>query len=114
MTLTIQKKREIAELLSILYQDNDFNRRAHAVTPETIKFTEELLHKLNFCNNATSALLTGIQCFPKSKNVYGWLVGCVPAILKMFRMHSIQLKTNLFCSVGVIEKFKNSILVTML
>jgi hypothetical protein len=79
-----------------------------------LSLTEELLHKLNFCNNATSALLTGIKCFPKSKNVYGWLLGCIPAIIKMFRMHEIQLKTNLFCSVGVIQKFKNTILTTML
>jgi hypothetical protein len=89
--------------ISFLHQDKDFNRCAHAVTSETVKLTEELLHKLNFCNNAKSALLTGVQCLSKSKNVFGWLIGCIQAILKIIKMHSIQLKTNLFCSVGAIE-----------
>lgn len=114
MNITMQKKKEIAELLSIIYQDRDFLRRAHAVNSETVQLTEELLHSLNFCNNATSALLAGIQCFPKSKNIYGWLVGCVSAILKVFRTHDIKLKSNLFCSAHVITPYRDIIKTTLL
>lgn len=114
MNMTIREKRDLVELLSIIFHDREFLMRAHAVNEETVKLTEELLHALNFCNNATSTLLAGIQCFPKSKNAYGWLIGCLSAILKKFKMNSVRLKSNLFCSAHVISPFRDSIKTSLL
>ncbi len=85
MPLSMQQKKSTVELLAIIFNDNEFLRRAHAVNTKTIKLTEDLMSNLNYCNNATTALLTGIRCLPKSKNVYGWLLGCLPAILNVFK-----------------------------
>jgi hypothetical protein len=114
MNMTLQEKKDLVEVLSIIFQDSEFLMRAHAVNERTIHLTEELLHQLNFCNNATSSLLTSIQCFPKSKNVYGWLAGCITAIAKQFRMYKIKLKSNMFCSAHVISRFKSPLKETLL
>jgi hypothetical protein len=114
MNMTLKEKSDLVEILSIIFRDNEFLMRANYVNENTITLTEELLHQLNFCSNATSALLTSVQCFPKTKNVYGWLAGCIPALAKHFRMYKIQLKSNMFCSVHVIAKYKSSIKATLL
>jgi hypothetical protein len=106
MKMTNQEKKELVEILSIIFQDKEFLSRAHAVNNETLTLTEELLNKLQFCNNATSGLLTAIQCFPKSPNVYGWLAGCVPSIYKVIKMNSVEFKSNMFCAVHGIDAYK--------
>lgn len=114
MVLTLKDKADLVDVLSIIFQDSEFRMRSNYVNERTIQLTEELLHQLNFCNNATSALLASIQCFPKSRNVYGWLAGCIPALVKQFRMHEYELKSNMFCSAHVISRFKSSIKETLL
>jgi len=101
-------------LLAIIFNDNEFLRRTHAVNSKTIKLTEDLMFNLNYCNNATTSLLTGIRCLPKSQNLYGWLLGCLPAILKVFKANKTKLQSNLFCAAHVIARYKNPIKLTLL
>ncbi len=74
-------KRKIGDLLLVLLNDNDFAIYSDKINEKTIKYTEDLLARLVFCNQATTALFAGIKCIPKSTNVYGWLLSCGSSVL---------------------------------
>ena len=114
MSIPIKKRREVVKLLSILFKDETLLSRAHAVNSDTVKYTEQLMNDLIFCNRATTLLMAGIRCVPKSKNVYGWLLGCLPALLNLFKVYENEMQASLFCSVHVIEAQKSGILITLL
>ncbi len=97
LPLTNAQKQNTVELLSLIFNHNEFLQHASKVNAAVVEETEVVMNKLILCNEAITVLFSSIKCIPKSTNVYGWLMGCLPALVEIAKTHSKTLYTNRLC-----------------
>jgi hypothetical protein len=113
LPLTSGQKQKVAELLTLVFNDNEFLENADKVSGRTVEETELVMNSLIFCTRAITALFSAIRCVPKSPNVYGWLVGCLPGLVDVAKTHSSTLYSNTLCR-NAIMTHRDSVKATML
>ena len=106
LPLTNEQKLKTVELLSAVFNDREFLQHASQVNGEVVDQTEVIMNKLIFCNQAITVLFSTLRCVPKSRNVYGWLMGCLPALLDIAKMHSDTIYTNYICQKAIMSHKK--------
>lgn len=102
LPLTNAQKQQTAELLTLIFNDNEFLEHASKVNGTVVDETEVVMNKLIFCNQAITVLFNAIRCVPKSTKIYGWLMGCLPALVEIAKTHSKTIYTNYLCQKAII------------
>lgn len=114
MALSYQDKETLANILALVFDDREYLHRVHQINDKTLRITEEMLSNLFFCNRATAALFGAIRCVPKSPNVYGWLLGCLPGVSDVVKANSEKIRANLLCLTHIRVKYASAIKLTLL
>ena len=114
MALTYENKKDLAELLSIVLEDDEYVYHIHKINDKTAKLAEEMMNDLIFCNRATTIIFNSIRCVPKSPNVVGWLIGCLPAVKAVFKAYKDELQANLICHTHLIANYRSEMKLTLL
>ena len=114
MALTYENKKDLAVLLSIVLEDNEYLNHVHKINDNTAKLTEEMMNDLIFCNRATTILFNGIHCVPKSPKVVAWLIGCLPAVIKVLQAYKDEFQANLICHTHLIAAYRSEMKLTLL
>jgi hypothetical protein len=102
LPLSMTEQYEIAELLTLVLDTNEFLDNVSQINAETARLTEEMMNKLIFCTRATTVLFNAVQCVPKSTNIYGWLRSCLSLVIKIVRINRDHLRTNMICHVSIL------------
>ena len=97
LPLTNAQKQQTVELLALIFNDNEFLPYASKVNGPVVDETEKVMNDLIFCTRAITGLFSAIRCVPKSPNIYGWLVGCMPGLIDIVKANSKTLYTNDMC-----------------
>lgn len=113
MSISNEQKQQVAELMSIILNDSEILFHANKVNQKTVEYAEEIVVSFHFCNKATAALLAGIQCIPKSRNIYGWLLSCIPAVSRLVRANRQIFYSSMMCNIGI-QAHKSALKATML
>lgn len=114
MSLTLSQKQDIGEMLSIIFEDDSFVYYANKINDKTAQRAEEIMDMLIFCNTASTALFKSISCIPKSKNIYGWLISCVSAVVDVLKAHRNTLQGNMLCLNAIRAAHHSELLMTLL
>ena len=101
MTPSYEQKQQVAELMSIILKDTEFLFHVNKFNENNVKYAENIIISFHFCNKASAALLAGIQCVPKSRNIYGWLFGCAPAVMRLVKANRDIFQSSMLCDVGI-------------
>ncbi|MDH5546211.1 MAG: hypothetical protein OEZ43_11495 [Gammaproteobacteria bacterium] len=113
MTLTYTQQKDVAELLAALFNDNEYLYHVNKINRETVRYAEDVIVMFRFCNKASAGLLAGIQCIPKSKNIYGWLLSCLPAVHKVVKANREIFYSNFMCDIAI-QSHRNALKGTMI
>ena len=97
LPLTNSQKQNTVELLSLIFNDDEFLKHASKVNGAVVDKTEKVMNDLIFCTGAITALFSGLQCVPRTNNVYLWLVACLPALIPVIKVNSKTIYTNVTC-----------------
>ncbi|MEK6750399.1 MAG: hypothetical protein AABY83_14565 [Pseudomonadota bacterium] len=100
--LTYHEKHDLAKLLALIMHDDEFIYHADKINDQTVIAVERLIMDFQECNRASAAFLATIKCVPKSSNIYGWILSCLPAITDLWRTHNDIFYTNMLCSTAII------------
>ena len=114
MALSREQQDMLAEVLSVVLVDNEYIRLARRINERTLSLTEKMLNDLFFCNRATALLFNALHCIPKSPNVYGWLLGCLPGVVQVVKAHSQQLQANMLCLTHIRANYLSEMKLTLL
>lgn len=97
LPLTNDQKQKTVELLSLIFNDDEFLKHASKVNGKVVDKTEEIMNDLIFCTRAITVLFSGLRCVPRTKNVYMWLMACLPALIELVKVNSKTIYTNGIC-----------------
>lgn len=113
LPLTISEKYELAELLDILLQTSQFSTNVQNINEITAQRAEELMEDVVFCSRATTVLFAAIRCIPKSRSIYGWLIGCLPAVLDIVKVNRDPLTISLLCYTPIRAKHYSNLVLSL-
>lgn len=114
MALSREQQDMLANVLSVVLLDNEYIHLARRINEKTLHLTEKMLNDLFFCNRATALLFNSLRCIPKSPNVYGWLLGCLPGVVKVVKAHSQKLQANMLCLTHIRANYFSEMKLTLL
>ena len=89
-------KEDIAEIMGIIL-DRDYSDSVKNITHKSVRIAEECINYLRRCSSGMSGLFAGVECIPKSPNVYGWLVGCAFGIKGHLNRTRTKWHVNVVC-----------------
>jgi len=114
LPLSMSEQDDLAKLLDLVLQTNEFSTNVRRINVTTAQLAEEMMADVVFCSRASAALFAALRCIPKSRNIVGWLLGCLPGVLEVVRHHGDHLMTNLLCHNPIRAKYYSALILSLL
>lgn len=112
--LTQGEKQNLADLLEIIMDDNEYQCCVSKINSETVERTEIMLAQLIACNRTVALIFSALKCIPKGPSVPGWLLSCLPGLWEASKAHRHEIYSSMLCIAPIRLRWNSHIKETLL